>query len=90
MEIPDNLIKSVAIQFFINRNREMDTSSPTYHITNNVVDRNWRDEVDKWKKLNEAERKVLLDASRKYLIDWYNKYNTQVQYMTDNWQEIAF
>jgi len=68
MEIPDNLIKSIAIQFYINRNREMDTSLPTYHATNNVVDRNWRDEVVKWKALNEDERKVLLDASRKYLV----------------------
>jgi hypothetical protein len=33
---------------------------------------------------------VLLDASKQYLIDWYNKYNMQVQYMIDNWQEVEF
>jgi hypothetical protein len=68
----------------------MDVSSPTYHTTNNTIDRNWRDEVVKWKALNEDERKVLLDASRKYLVDWCTRYNVHAQYLIDNWQEIAF
>jgi hypothetical protein len=90
VEISDSLVEAVAIQFFISRNREMDSSSPTYHTTNNTIDRNWRDEVVKWKALNEDERKVLLDASRKYLVDWCTRYNVHAQYLIDNWQEIAF
>jgi hypothetical protein len=90
LQFSNNIINAFAIQAFLNRNRVLDASSPSYYEVNNNIDRVWRAEIDNWNLLSDDERELYLAESRQYLSDWCARYSDSAQYLLDNWHEVIF
>lgn len=80
MSIPDNLVKKIALQRYLDSTRPM--------LTNLAAD--WKPDVVAWNNLTSAQKAPHINSAKLWIEAWAEKYPSSVEYVLENWVDVDF
>lgn len=90
MTFDEGLIKAIAIQLFLNRNRNVDFVEQTNVTLNYELDQKWREDIVVWNTMSNEQKQEYLESARIYMTDWVTRYPRYASAVLNDWQEVDF
>ena len=90
IEIPEGLIRALAAQFFIDRNKNLNALDDAAVKNKMTLDLRWREDAAMWAALPAEDKKEFTEAARSYIMDWVSRYPRYSSTVLSQWLEADY
>lgn len=89
-DLPEGIVRSLAAQFFIDRNKNLDALDDDAIKKKMALDLRWKDDAALWASLPEEDKKEFTEAARSYIMDWVSRYPRYSSTVLNKWLEVDY
>lgn len=89
-EIPEGLIRALAAQFFIDRNKNLNALDDEAVKNKIELDLRWKADAELWAAMPEEDKKEFIEAARIYMTDWVSRYPRYSSIVLERWLEVDY